>query len=190
MEPIASSLTGKARNSRNAHEHSVRIAEAKMSRHSAAFWIGCLFVAAALAGDFKSVVIPETGPTLTIVVPDKHFLRIHNFTQEGSSSPRGIVIVNAGTPTPTPTPTGTPTPTVTPTATPAPTATPTPTSTPTPPPQTVLTATIIDSGTSPPEFIKPVTIPGPVTVTVAPVMNANLFITYRKISEATPTPTP
>src|SRR6266446_2703297 len=149
-----------------------------MSRHSAAFWIGCLFVAAALAGDFKSVVIPETGPTLTIVVPDKHYLRIHNFTQEGTSTQRGVVIVNAGTPTPTPTPTptGTPTPTVTPT--------------PTPPPQTVLTATIIDSGTSPPEFMKPVTISGPVTVTVAPVMNANLFITYRKISEATPTPTP
>src|SRR5229473_3037511 len=188
MEPIASSLTGKARNSSNPHEHSVRIAEVKMSRHSAAFLVSCLCIAVSLAGDFKSVVIPETGPTLTVVVPDKHFLRIHNFTQEGTTSQRGVVIVNAGTPTPTPTPTptGTPTPTVTPTATPTPIATPTPT----PTPQTVLTATIIDPGTSSPEFIKPVTIPGPITVTVAPVVNAKLFITYRKISEATPTPTP
>jgi len=200
MEPIVSSLTGKARNSSNAHEHSVRIAEVKMSRHSAAFLVSCLCIAVSLAGDFKSVVIPETGPTLTVVVPDKHFLRIHNFTQEGTATQRGVVIVNAGTPTPTPTPTptGTPTPTVTPTATPTPTQTatptatptPTPTLTPTPPPQTVLTATIIDPGTSPPEFIKPVTIPGPVTVTVSPVTNAKLFITYRRISEATPTPTP
>jgi len=125
MEPIVSSLTAKARNSSNAHEHSVRIAEVKMSRHSAAFLVSCLCIAVSLAGDFKSVVIPETGPTLTVVVPDKHFLRIHNFTQEGTATQRGVVIVNPSTPTPTPTPTptGTPTPTVTPTATPTPTPT-------------------------------------------------------------------
>src|SRR6266403_599211 len=148
-----------------------------MSRHSAAFLVSCLCIAVSLAGDFKSLVIPETGPTLTVVVPDKHFLRIHNFTQEGTATQRGVVIVNAGTPTPTLTPTATPT------------ATPTPTATATPPPQTVLTATIIDPGTSPPEFIKPVTVSGPVTVTVAPVPSATLFITYRKFSEPTPTPT-
>jgi hypothetical protein len=170
-----------------------------MSRPSAAFWISCLCIVASLliASPFHSAVITDTSPTLTIVVPDKHFLRIHNFTQEGSSSPRGVVIVNAGAPTPTPTatpiPTATPTATPTPTPpTPTPTATPspTPTPTPTPPPQTVLTATIIDPGTSPPEFIKPVTISGPATVTVAPVSGAKLFITYRKFSEPTPTPTP
>jgi len=68
-----------------------------MSRHSAAFLVSCLCIAVSLAGDFKSVVIPETGPTLTVVVPDKHFLRIHNFTQEGTATQRGVVIVNAGT---------------------------------------------------------------------------------------------
>src|SRR5260370_17212893 len=94
MEPIASSLTGKARNSSNAHEHSVRIAEVKMSRHSAAFLVSCLCIAVSLAGDFKSVVIPETGPTLTVVVPDKHFLRIHNFTQEETPTHPGLVILN------------------------------------------------------------------------------------------------
>jgi hypothetical protein len=53
----------------------------------------------------------------------------------------------------------------------------------------VLTATLIDPA-SPPEFIKPVTIPGPVTLTVAPISGAKLVITYRKFSEPTPTPTP
>ena len=168
-----------------------------MSRHSAAFLISCLCIVASLlvASNFKSAVITDTSPTLTIVVPDHHFLQIRNFTQEGGTQ-RGVVVVNAGAPTPTPiatpTPTATPTatPTPTPSGTPTPTPTPTPAPTPTPPPQTVLTATIIDSGTSPPEFITPVTISGPVTLTVAPVSGAKLFITYRKFSEPTPTPTP
>jgi hypothetical protein len=151
-----------------------------MSRHSAAFILSCLCVAVSLASEFKSAVV--TTSTLTIVVPDKHFLLIRNFTQEGNSSPRGVVVVSFATPAPTatPTPSGTPTP--------PPSPTPTPTPTPTPPPQTVLTATIIDPA-SPPGFIKPVTVSGPVTLTVAPVPGAKLFITYRKFSEPTPTPT-
>ncbi len=169
-----------------------------MSKHSAALLISCLCVIASvlIASPFHSAIITDTSPTLTVVVPNKVFLRIQNFTQQGGTQ-RGVAIVNfatpTATPTPTPTPTATPsgTPTPTPSATPTPTATPspTPTPTPTPPPQTVLTATIIDPGTSPPEFIKPVTIPGPVTLSVPPVPGAKLFITYRKFSEPTPTPT-
>ena len=52
----------------------------------------------------------------------------------------------------------------------------------------VLAASIIDSGA--PEFSRSITIAGPATVTVAPVSGATLFITYRKMTEATPTPTP
>src|SRR6266702_1234506 len=96
------------------------------------------------AGSFKTVVI--TNSTLNIDVPDHHFLRIYNFTQEGGST-RGVVIAAAATPTATPTPTPTPTPTA--------------------PPRAVLTATMIDPA-SPPEFIRPVVVDGPAHITVAP----------------------
>src|SRR5467141_479794 len=103
------------------------------------------------AGEIKTVVI--TNSTFSLEVPDHHFLRIYNFTQDVGGSTRGVVIAAAATPTPTATPTATPTPTSTPTCTPTPcppTPTPTPaptltpTPTPTPPPRAVLTATIID----------------------------------------------
>jgi hypothetical protein len=48
---------------------------------------------------------------------------------------------------------------------------------------------MIDSSARP-EFIKPVTIAGPVQITVQPVSNATLFITYKKESEASSTPAP
>jgi hypothetical protein len=155
-------------------------------------WLGifiCTTVSLAVASSFKSVVI--TNSTLTINLPGHHFLQIYNFTQEGGME-RGLVVASASTATPAPTATSTatPTPTPTPSGTATPTATPTPTPTPTPPPRAVLTATLIDPGTSPPEFIRPVTIAGPATVTVAPVPGGKLFITYRKFSEPTPTPTP
>ena len=157
----------------------------------------------AFAGNFKSAIIRSSA--LTIDVPQRHFVEIYSFTQEGGST-RGVLVVSAATPsptsTPTPTPTpGTPTPTATvtgsstptptpsPTPTPTPTPSPTPTATPTPSPGVALTATMINSS-SPPEFIKPVTISGPVHITVQPVSNATLFITYKKESEASPTPTP
>jgi len=132
------------------------------------------------AGEIKTVVI--TNSTFSLDVPDHHFLRIYNFTQEGGST-RGVVIAAAATPTATPTPN--PIPTGTPTATP----TPTPTATPTPLPRAVLTATIIDPA-SPPEFIKPVVVDGPAHVTVDPVPGAKLVLTYLKVAEPTPTPTP
>src|SRR6202035_5085759 len=112
----------------------------------------CFVGSFAIAHAFKSQVITPISAPLTIIVPDGEFLTINNFTQEGSSSPRGTVIVTFATPTPAPTPTLTPTPaptpsptptpptpTPSPTPTPTPTLTPTPTPTPTPPPQTLLT---------------------------------------------------
>src|SRR5260370_12399914 len=128
------------------------------------------------AGEIKTVVI--TNSTFSLDVPDHHFLRIYNFTQEGGST-RGVVIAAAATPTATPI--ATPTPTAMPT--------PTPTATPTPLPGAVLTATIIDPA-SPPEFIKPVVVDGPAHVTVDPVPGAKLVLTYLKVAEPTPTPTP
>ncbi len=130
------------------------------------------------AGEIKTVVI--TNSTFSLDVPDHHFLRIYNFTQEGGST-RGVVIAAAATPTATPIATPTPTATATPT--------PTPTATPTPLPGAVLTATIIDPA-SPPEFIKPVVVDGPAHVTVDPVPGAKLVLTYLKVAEPTPTPTP
>ena len=249
----------------------------------------CATAALVVAGDFddfKTKVIKGTDSQLAIDVPDHYFLRIYNFTQEGSTSPRGVVIAAAATPTATPIPTPTPfsvtstdpacgsvvvtpptnfivnvndpvipitlqasdftvngtpansfvlsagntqitfhftsSPVVThgvqmmhipagafnrasddqsvmdftctftfaastPTPTPTPTATPTPT--PTPPPRGVLTASIVNPG-SKPEFIKQVVVDGPAHVTVQPVTNATLILTYRKVPEPTPTPTP
>ncbi|HME89439.1 MAG TPA: hypothetical protein VKE30_09540 [Chthoniobacterales bacterium] len=136
----------------------------------------CATAALIVAGDIKTVVI--TNSTFNLDIPDHHFLRIYNFTQEGGIT-RGVVIAATGTSTATPTPT--------PTSTATPTATPTPT--PTPPPRAVLTASIIDPS-SPPEFIKPITVPGPAHITVEPVSEATLVLTYQKIFEPTPTPTP
>src|SRR5713101_9107766 len=130
------------------------------------------------AGEIKTVVI--TNSTFSLDVPDHHFLRIYNFTQEGGST-RGVVIAAAATPTATPIATPTPAATAMPT--------PTPTATPTPLPGAVLTATIIDPA-SPPEFIKPVVVDGPAHVTVDPVPGAKLVLTYLKVAEPTPTPTP
>ena len=50
----------------------------------------------AMSGDFKSAII--TSSPLVVNVPDQHFLRIWNFTQEGGTQ-RGVVAVttNDGT---------------------------------------------------------------------------------------------
>lgn len=49
---------------------------------------------AAFAGDFKSAVITPAGSTLTIPIPDEHYVRIINFTQEGGAQ-RGVVTVTS-----------------------------------------------------------------------------------------------
>jgi hypothetical protein len=150
------------------------------------FWrylVACVLLAAAsfvFAGEFKSRII--TSSPLMITIPDNHFLKVTNFTQEGGVD-RGVLTVTLSNQTDQ---TG----------------------------QTanVLTASRIDSSTgsasqNPPEIINQVRVAGPAQVTVAPVLGATLFITYRKLPNegsgtsttvvvvsptptVTPTPTP
>src|SRR5437899_11102246 len=57
--------------------------------------IALLFVAAAtfaFANPFKSRIITGTSSSLVITVPDDHFLKIPNFSQEGATD-RGVVAV-------------------------------------------------------------------------------------------------
>ena len=105
------------------------------------------------AGEFKSRIV--TSSPLMITIPDNHFLKVSNFTQEGGVD-RGVVMVTLNDQT-------------------VQTA-------------NVLTASRIDSSTggasqNPPEIINRVIIAGPAQVTVAPVLGATLFITYRKLPE-------
>lgn len=125
----------------------------------------CAVVSPVIAGEFNSVIITPTSSPLTLDVPDEHFLRVRNFTQEGGGNQRGVVTVTANGQTenvlaaalidqgPAPSPEG---------------------------------------STVPLESIKKVVIAGPAQVTVAPVAGATLFITYIRGAEpadATPTPT-
>lgn len=115
-----------------------------------------------------------TSSPLMITVPDDRFLRVWNFTQQGGVG-RGVVSVTLED---------------------GQTA-------------NVLVAARTDLSSSasvspsPPEVINRVTIAGPAQVTIAPVLGATLFITYRKgenesggtptnvvIVSPTPTPTP
>ena len=153
------------------------------------FWrylVACVLLAATsfvFAGEFKSRII-TTSP-LMITIPDNHFLKVTNFTQEGGVD-RGVLTVTLSNQTDQTGQTG----------------------------QTanVLTASRIDSSTgsasqNPPEIINQVRVAGPAQVTVAPVLGATLFITYRKLPNegsgtsttvvvvsptptVTPTPTP
>ena len=111
--------------------------------------------AVAVANPFKSKIITGTDSTLVITVPDDHFLKITNFTQEGGTD-RGVVEVtlsggdteNSGT-------------------------------------TNVLVATRIDLSTGAnaqnfPEVGNRVVITGPATVKVRPITGATLFISYKK----------
>lgn len=141
------------------------------------YLVACVLLAATsfvFAGEFKSRII--TSSPLMITVPDNRFLKVTNFTQEGGVD-RGVLTVTLNGQTGQ---TG----------------------------QTanVLTASRIDSSTgsnsqNPPEIINQARIAGPAQVTVAPVLGATLFITYRKVPEegtgasttvvvVSPTPTP
>ena len=141
------------------------------------FLVACVLLVATsfvFAGEFKSRII--TSSPLMITIPDNHFLKITNFTQEGGVD-RGVVTVTLNGQSDQNGQTA-----------------------------HVLTASRIDSSTgsasqNPPEIINQVRIAGPAQVTVAPVLGATLFITYRKLpNEGTststtvvvvsPTPTP
>ena len=109
----------------------------------------------AFANPFKSKIITGTSSALAITVPDDHFLKITNFSQEGGTD-RGVVAVtfsgenNSGTANVL-------------------TAT------------RIDLSTGANSQNSP-EIINRVIIAGPAEVTVTPVTGATLFITYRKES--------
>ena len=142
------------------------------------YLVACVLLAATsfvFAGEFKSRII--TSSPLMITVPDNHFLKVTNFTQEGGVD-RGVLTVTLNGQSDQ---TG----------------------------QTanVLTTSRIDSSTgsnsqNPPEIINQVRIAGPAQVTVAPVLGATLFITFRKLPNeggtgtsttivvVSPTPTP
>jgi hypothetical protein len=136
------------------------------------YLVACVLLAATsfvFAGEFKSRII--TSSPLMITVPDNHSLKVTNFTQEGGVD-RGVLTVTLNNQTDQTGQTG----------------------------QTgqtanVLTASRIDSSTgsasqNPPEIINQVRIAGPAQVTVAPVLGATLFITFRKLpNEGTGTPT-
>ena len=110
----------------------------------------------AFAGPFKSRIITGTNSALAITVPDDHFLKITNFSQQGGTD-RGVVEVtlqgdteSGGTAN-----------------------------------VLTATRIDLSTGANsqnPSEISNRVIIAGPAQVTVAPVTGATLFITYRKES--------
>jgi hypothetical protein len=109
----------------------------------------------AFANPFKTKIITGTSSALVITVPDNHFLKITNFSQENGTD-RGVVSVtltgdeNSGTAN-----------------------------------VLSATRVDLSTGMNAPnapEVINRVIIAGPAQVTVAPVTGATLFITYRKES--------
>ena len=112
-------------------------------------------VAVAVANPFKSKIITGTGSTLVISVPDDHFLKITNFTQEGGTDRAVVEVTLSGGDTDD---VGT---------------------------ANVLAATRVDLSTGTnsqnfPEIANRVVITGPATVKVRPVTGATLFISYKK----------
>ena len=121
------------------------------------FFVAVFFLAAAavaFANPFKSKIISSSDSVFETTVPGDHFMKITNFTQEGGTD-RGVVEVTL----PGDTDNGGTT--------------------------NVLTATRIDFSTGSnavnfPEIGNRVTIAGPAIVRIRPVLNAKLFITYKK----------
>ncbi len=110
----------------------------------------------AFANPFKSRIITGTSSPLVITVPDDHFLKITNFSQEGGTD-RGVVKVTLQGDTET----GGTTNVLT---------------------ATRIDLSTGASSQNSPEIVNRVIIAGPAQVTVAPVTGATLFITYRKES--------
>ena len=128
----------------------------RMKMLTARYFVALAFFAAAavaFANPFKSKIITGTDSTLVITVPDEHFLKITNFTQDGGTE-RGAVHVtlqdteNGGTTK-----------------------------------VLTATRIDLSTGTNSqnfPEISNRVIIAGPATVRVPPITGATLFITYRK----------
>jgi hypothetical protein len=108
----------------------------------------------AFAGVFKTKIITSTSSPLVITVPDDHFLKITNFSQEGGTE-RGVVRVTL---------TGDNESTGTANVLTA----------------TRIDLSTGANSQNPPEISNRVIIAGPAEVRVAPVTGATLLITYRK----------
>jgi len=139
------------------------------------FFVAALFLAATavvFANPFKSKIITGNDSTLVITVPDDHFLKITNFTQDGGTD-RAVVQVtlqgdteNGGT---------------------ANVLT-----------ATRIDFSTGSNAQNSPEIGNRVVIAGPALVRVKPVVGATLFITYKKERDegsgggggTTPTPLP
>jgi len=119
------------------------------------FFVSALFFAAAavvFANPFKSKVISSNDSVLVINVPDDHFMKITNFTQEGGTE-RAVVTVKQGGENPGRTDVLTAT-------------------------RTDFSAGVNSQNS--PEINNRVIIAGPAEVSVQPVVGAKLFISYRK----------
>ena len=118
-------------------------------------FVAALFFATAAVGfanPFKSRIITGSDSTLVITVPDDHFLKITNFTQEGGTE-RAVITVKLGGESPGKTDVLTAT-------------------------RTDFSAGVNSQNF--PEIGNRVIIAGPAEVSVQPVVGAKLFITYRK----------
>src|SRR5215831_18649689 len=117
--------------------------------------VGLTFLAAAavaFANPFKSKIITGNDSALVITVPDDHFLKITNFTQEGGTE-RAVITVKLGGESPGKTDVLTAT-------------------------RTDLSAGAYSQNA--PEVANRVIIAGPAEVSVQPIVGAKLFITYKK----------
>ena len=128
-----------------------------MKRLAVRYLVALTFIAAAtvaVANPFKSKIITGTDSTLVIIVPDDHFMKITNFTQQGGTD-RAVVEVtlsgdaeNGGTAN-----------------------------------VLTATRIDLSTGANAqnsPEIGNRVVITGPATVKVKPVTGATLFISYKK----------
>ena len=106
----------------------------------------------ALAGEFKSKIV--TDSPLVIIVPDDHFLKVTNFTQEGGVD-RGVLRVTLNSETET----GQAANVLT---------------------ASRIDLSTGAGSQNPPEAVNRVIIAGPAHVRVQPIAGATLFITYRK----------
>ena len=119
------------------------------------FFVAALFLAAAavaFANPFKSRIITGNDSTLVITVPEDHFMKITNFTQEGGTE-RAVVTVKLGGESPGRTDVLT---------------------------ATRIDLSTGANSQNLPEVGNRVIIAGPAEVSVQPVVGAKLFISYRK----------
>jgi hypothetical protein len=119
------------------------------------FLVAALFLGAAavaFANPFKSKIITGNDSTLVITVPDDHFMKITNFTQEGGTE-RAVVTVKLGGESPGKTDVLA---------------------------ATRIDLSTGAMSQNLPEVGNRVIIAGPAEVSVQPVIGAKLFISYRK----------